>query len=48
VRTLGVVELERSGDSFEHAIGHTVEVTPFKSRVVGHADAGEHRHLLAA
>jgi hypothetical protein len=48
VRALGVVELQRPRQRFEHALRDTVHVAPLQAGVVGDADAGEHGDLLAA
>ena len=48
VGALGVVELERSGQRFEHALGGAAHVAVFQARVVLVAHAGQDRDLLAA
>src|SRR6266511_4227517 len=45
---LGFVELQCSGDPFEHVLGDTASVAAFESRVVLDADPGQHRDLFAA
>jgi hypothetical protein len=48
VRALGLVELERSGEGVEHAVGDAGGVSALEARVVVGADPGEQRDLFAA
>jgi hypothetical protein len=48
VRAFGVVELQRAGERFEHAFGDAADVAALQAGVVGNADAGQDRDLLAA
>jgi hypothetical protein len=48
VGAFGVVELERPGERFEHAVGGAGDVSAFQARVVLDADAGQGGDLLAA
>jgi hypothetical protein len=48
VRALGVVELQRARQRFEHAVRRPGQVAALQARVVGDAHAGQHRDLLAA
>jgi len=48
VRALGLVELERSGEGVEHAVGDAAGVSALEAGVVVGADPGEHRDLFAA
>src|SRR5690242_4863716 len=43
---LGLVELQRPGDCFEHALRDPTEIPPFEAVVVVDADPGEHGDLL--
>jgi hypothetical protein len=45
---LGVVELERVGEHFEHAIRYPGRVATLEAPVVVDADPGQRGHLLAA
>ena len=48
VKSLGVVEAQRSREGVEHAVGGAVEVASLELGVVVGAHAGEIGHLLAA
>jgi hypothetical protein len=48
VRALGFVEFERTGERFEHAVGHAVHVAAFDPGVVRNAHTGENGDFLAA
>ena len=48
VCALGVVELERSGQRFQHAVGDAAQVSAFQAGVVRNADAGQDGDLFAA
>ena len=48
MRPLGLVELQGAGQRFQHALGDPAQVPALESGVVGDADAGEDRDLLAA
>ncbi len=45
---LGVVELERPSQRFEHALGSAAEVSAFESRVIRDAHAGQDGDFLTA
>ncbi|NYG19912.1 hypothetical protein BJY17_000659 [Agromyces hippuratus] len=45
---LGVVELQRPGQGFEHGVGCPGEAAALETRVVVDAHTGEHRHLFTA
>ena len=48
VRALGVVELQRPGQRFEHELGDAADLAALQAPVVVGADAGQRRDLLAA
>src|SRR3954469_6086946 len=48
VRALGVVELERPGECFQHAFGDAAEVSTLQAGVVRDADAGQDGDLFTA
>ena len=48
VLTLGVVELQSTGERVQHAVGGSDEAAPFESDVVVRRDPGEHGDLFAA
>lgn len=45
---LGVVELQRSREGFQHALGDPVEVSPFQAGVAVDIDPGQQRDLFTA
>jgi hypothetical protein len=48
VRPFGVVELQRAGERLEHAFRDAAHVAALEAGVVGNADSGQDRDLLAA
>jgi hypothetical protein len=46
VGALGVVQLKRLSQCFEHAVGRAADVSALQARVVRDAHAGQHRDLL--
>jgi hypothetical protein len=48
VRTLRLVELKGTGQGLQNAFGNPAHVPALKAGVVGNADAGQDRDLLAA
>ena len=48
MRPFGIVELQRAGERLEHAFGHAAHVAALEAGVVGNADSGQDRDLLAA
>ena len=42
----GLVELEGTGEGFQHLLGGAPHVSPLEAGVVLHADAGEEGDLL--
>ena len=48
VRVLSLVQLQRPGQGFQHAVGDAAEVAPLQLGVVLHADAGQVGDLAAA
>jgi hypothetical protein len=48
VRVLGLVKLQRAGESLQHVFGHAGGVPALESRVVLDADPGQHRCLFAS
>jgi hypothetical protein len=47
VGALGVVELQRSGERFQHALGDPVDIAALQAGVVRDAHAGKDGDLLA-
>ena len=48
MRALSVVELQHTGEGFQHALGDPVEVSPFQAGVVVDTDPGQQRDLFTA
>ena len=48
MRALGLVELQRPGQRFEHELGDAADLAALQAPVVLGADAGQRRDLLAA
>jgi len=45
---LGLVELQRSSQRVQHAVGDASDIAPLEARVVVDAHTGQHRHLFSA
>jgi hypothetical protein len=48
VRVFGLVQLQRAGERFEHALRYAGQVAALQARVVIDADAGEQGDLFPA